>query len=548
MQSPTAPIVSPSPRKFNAELRLGGGTYDMTCLQWKQVCIQIIEDITAGARKSLEWGGEDTTPEVLDVMKALKSALQAFDNMIAIDDDVFMSQPISNVERRIGSVPSQPTSTNPPAPLPGGPTAHQTGSSALLYASVAKLTTNQTKPTQQPKTTTPPTAAKPNTKFVVRFQGCLPSEAERKSSQILFHTLNQAFNNNSAARNDGLEILSAEWNRNGNIILTFPYHINPAIIHNHANIIHPIVDHGLTDIIILHDTKWSKAVCSRVPSMGFDGHYWDTKALGVLLRHNPIIKNLKITQEPRFVSNPAEGLPPVAPVVFAFEDPDGSKLKELLKTPIFMDGRHTPEPWYGRIGLDKSDSSPEGQPINGLPALQAWESFAPLAPGHPKVATYVKRHVHGLASTPRPDIAKHPNLLPVEFSYGGSTFLTVNTYNAGNGEKAEAVMMLSLLPLNPVVLTIVAGDFNLRHSVWSIPPCTNQRSVEDLLEWASDNLFYLANLMGVRTRVGASGQCDSIIDLVFTNRSAIDAMVFSPPVIDEVLSFGSDHNALIYTV
>ncbi|KAG5221480.1 hypothetical protein IMY05_C4393000300 [Salix suchowensis] len=317
MQSPTAPIVSPSPRKFNAELRLGGGTYDMTCLQWKQVCIQIIEDITAGARKSLEWGGEDTTPEVLDVMKALKSALQAFDNMIAINDDVFMSQPragpapqdnntsldlfkaemrdlfrgleanlssrISNVERHrligsvvceCGQIDHKPNQTHPAAEDD--------------YAANCRQTKHQ---------------------IVVRFQGCLPSEAERKSSQILFHTLNQAFNNNSAARNDGLEILSAEWNRNGNIILTFPYHINPAIIHNHANIIHPIVDHGLTDIIILHDTKWSKAVCSRVPSMGFDGHYWDTKALGVLLRHNPIIKNLKITQEPRFVSNPAEGLP-----------------------------------------------------------------------------------------------------------------------------------------------------------------------------------------------------------------------------------------------
>lgn len=205
------------------------------------------------------------------------------------------------------------------------------------------------------------------------------------------------------------------------------------------------------------------------------------------------------------------------------------------------------EPWYGRIGLDKADTSPEGRPINGFTASQAWESFAPLAPGCPKVATYVKHNVAGLKATPRPDIAKHPNLLPVEITYGGSTFLTVNVYNGGNGAKAEAVTMLSFLPLSPAVPTVVAGDFNLHHSAWSIPPSANQQSAEDLLEWATDNLFFLANPRGVRTRLGADGQRDSIIDLVFINRAAVDMSMFSAPIVDENLSFGSDHNAIVYT-
>ncbi|KAJ8695574.1 hypothetical protein PTI98_008164 [Pleurotus ostreatus] len=299
----------------------------------------MLEDITEGAKKTLGWTVDaEAMTAVLGVIKTMKATLNELDGLVSIDDDIFMSQPtvpnppldngldsfksevkdlfrtleanlstrLSNVERRLGSGSnSSPISTT----TPSGPAPRQ-----------------QPNPSQSPLPRSP------------------PSEADRKSSQLLFHSLNLAFSNNAAARNDGLEILGAEWNRSGNIVLTFPSHVNPSVVYNHTDLIHSIVDHNLNDVIISHDTKWSKAVCSRVPSMGFDGHYWDSKALDVLLRRNPIIKNLKITQEPRFVSNPAEGLPPVAPVVFAFEDPDGSKLKELLKTPIFMDGRHTPVP------------------------------------------------------------------------------------------------------------------------------------------------------------------------------------------------------------
>ncbi|KAG5223535.1 Muscle M-line assembly protein [Salix suchowensis] len=307
----------------------------MSYTEWRRACVELLGDMVDGARSTLSWTDDgDAVAEVLNVVKALKNTLREIDSMVSIDDDIFMSQPgvpvpvqdkgfdvfkseikdlfhsleanlssrISNVERRLGSVPlpsSMPTSTH------SAPNSRPQASTPSSYMSAAKSApSGQSKPNQQSKSMAPAPASKSNTKSPT-------PEAERKSSHILFHALNHTFSNNPAARNDGLEILGAEWNRS---------------------------DHGLDEVIISHDTKWSKAVCLRVPSVGFDGHYWDSKALGVLLRRNPIIKNLKITQEPRFVSNPAEGLPPVAPVVFAFEDPDGSKLKELLKTPIFMDG------------------------------------------------------------------------------------------------------------------------------------------------------------------------------------------------------------------
>ncbi|KAF7426775.1 hypothetical protein PC9H_009144 [Pleurotus ostreatus] len=345
VESSAAPL-SLNPPNVSAAIRQGGGTKHISCAEWRRICVQVLEDIVEGARKMLGWSDEaEAMHEILNVAKVMKTALSELDGSVSVDDDIFMSQPampspphgssldafklevkdlfrnleanisarISNVERRLssGSASSQPT---PPAH--NGSNTRQQPSAPTMYAAAAKVgPPGQPKPAQQSKATSTPPAAKPNTKFIVRFQGRLPPEVDRKSSQFLFHHLNQVFNNNAAARNDGLEILGTEWNRSGNI-----------------------------------------AVCSRVPSMGFDGHYWDSKALGVLLRRNPVIKNLKITQEPRFVSNPADGLPPVAPVVFAFEDPDGSKLKELLKTPIFMDGRHTPvRPWREKPKLTQCD-------------------------------------------------------------------------------------------------------------------------------------------------------------------------------------------------
>ncbi|KAF7419271.1 hypothetical protein PC9H_001858 [Pleurotus ostreatus] len=386
VEASAAPL-SLNPPNVSAAIRQGGGTKHISCAEWRRICVQVLEDIVEGARKMLGWSDEaEAMHEILNVAKVMKTALSELDGSVSVDNDIFMSQPampspphgssldafklevkdlfrnleanisarISNVERHLssGSASSQPT---PPAH--NGSNTRQQPSAPTTYAAAAKVgPPGQPKPAQQSKATSTPPAAKPNTKFIVCFQGRLPPEVDRKSSQFLFHHLNQVFNNNAAARNDGLEILGAEWNRSGNIVLTFPSHVNPSVVYNHTDLIHSIVDHNLNDVIISHDTKWSKAVCSRVPSMGFDGHYWDSKALGVLLRRNPVIKNLKITQEPRFVSNPADGLPPVAPVVFAFEDPDGSKLKELLKTPIFMDGRHTPvHPWREKPKLTQCD-------------------------------------------------------------------------------------------------------------------------------------------------------------------------------------------------
>ncbi|KAF9496766.1 hypothetical protein BDN71DRAFT_1505436 [Pleurotus eryngii] len=311
----------------------------------------------------LGWSGEaDTIPEILNVAKAMKTALKKLNSLVSVDDDIFMSQPamstphhngsldafkleiedlfcsleanistrISNVERHLspGSTSCQST------PMTHKDlSAQQQPPTPTTYAAVAKSgPPDLPKQIQQPKAIRASPGAKSNTKFIVHFQGCLPPEANHKSSQLLFYSLNQSFNNNAAACNDGLEILGTKWNHSGNIVLTFPSHVNPSVVYNHTDLIHSIVDHNINNIIISHDTKWSKAVCSRVPST-----------------------------------------------------------------------------WFRRIGLDKANSSPEGHPIYGLSVSPAWETFAPLFLEQPKVATYVRCNIMGLAATPCPDIAKHPN-------------------------------------------------------------------------------------------------------------------------------------------
>ncbi|KAF7416328.1 hypothetical protein PC9H_002593 [Pleurotus ostreatus] len=198
-------LPPPTPhRAYFAAIRRGGGTRNMSCTEWSRACVELLGDIVDGARSTLGWTDDgDAVAEVLSVAKALKNTLREIDSMVSVDDDIFMSQPsapapaqdkgfdgfkseikdlflsleanlssrISNVERRLGSVPlpsSVPNSTQiTPSSRPQAPTPSS-------YASAAKSApSSQPKPAQQPKAVAPAPASKSNTKFVVRFRGCL---------------------------------------------------------------------------------------------------------------------------------------------------------------------------------------------------------------------------------------------------------------------------------------------------------------------------------------------------------------------------------------
>ncbi|KAF7440425.1 hypothetical protein PC9H_000770 [Pleurotus ostreatus] len=265
---------------------------------------------------------ETTTGEIKDLIKGLESSL---------------SLRIANIERQVRGQ-NNPQPRHPPQ-ISTSPNAVAPSQSLHSTASYATATANGAQKTPPaPSATKPSTRPHTNVKFIVRFQGRLPPDTARKTPLLMSTALNYAFGNSITAREANLTILGAEWNRTGNINLVFPANTRPSVVHSHLGIIRPIVDHGVKDVCISHDTKWSKLVCSRVPAHDPEGQPWEPVALGVMLRRNPILKNTQFTQEPRFVTNPIEGLPTQSPIVFAFEDPDGTRARAIMKTPIYMGG------------------------------------------------------------------------------------------------------------------------------------------------------------------------------------------------------------------
>jgi hypothetical protein len=210
------------------------------------------------------------------------------------------------------------------------------------------------------------------------------------------------------------------------------------------------------------------------------------------------------------------------------------------------------EPWYGRIGVARSSNDPHGQDIKGTVNNPAWEAFMPepdLDGGAPRVATFVRKGIFNLAARPRPDILHSRDTQATSFQYGALSFHIINIYNAGAGTNAQTVELLHNSELDPSIPTAIAGDFNLHHPDWAL----NQvpiisATAQSLVDWMTENAFFIQNDNSQCTRRGRTGQADTIIDLTLFNFPAEEKRVFSNWDCHEDLAAGSDHNAITWTV
>lgn len=83
------------------------------------------------------------------------------------------------------------------------------------------------------------------------------------------------------------------------------------------------------------------------------------------------------------------------------------RMHAVLNTLTDFDILLLQEPWFGRIGVSRSSSDPQGLDVKGTIANPAWEPFIPEAGADnspPRVATFVRRGIHMLTVCPRPDI------------------------------------------------------------------------------------------------------------------------------------------------
>jgi hypothetical protein len=212
------------------------------------------------------------------------------------------------------------------------------------------------------------------------------------------------------------------------------------------------------------------------------------------------------------------------------------------------------EPWFSRIGVARSSTDPNGTEILGTVSNHAWESFVPAVTNgvRPRVATYIRKGIKHLMVHPRLDVFNSPDIIMLSLHYGNFSFDLINVYNAGPGHNASSVRALMDAELDPLVPTVVSGDFNLHHPLWALENGHQRASsgaAADLVEWMESHAFAILNNLSYATRRGQSAdQNDSIIDLTLINYTAADMELISKWECSEELAFDSDHNGISWMI
>jgi hypothetical protein len=271
----------------------------------------------------------EPTPPMTSSNDALLSSLRQMQTNFESRLEARFGSRLAQIERRINNnllpktqPPTLATSTSPAPITPNQPSsAKHDQSSPTSYAQAAA----KSRPAEP-------------VRYVVRYQGHPPSLTSRMHPKAISDSINSRLNNIPTAR--GLQVLGSHYNTSGNIILTFPPHTPISRIEDHMRSIRDVLGISSSQPVS-RDISWSKIVLGGVIARVSEGEevFSDEVLLEALLR-NPQIKNLKITQAPRWVRCPHEITGFKSSVSFAFEDPDGSIRSSLLKskTPIFMFG------------------------------------------------------------------------------------------------------------------------------------------------------------------------------------------------------------------
>jgi hypothetical protein len=113
-------------------------------------------------------------------------------------------------------------------------------------------------------------------------------------------------------------------------------------------------------------------------------------------------------------------------------------------------------------------------------------------------------------------------------------------------DNPTALRTLLGLDLDPLIPTLLAGDFNLHSFTWSPMGWAPDRKAADLEEWAATQTLSLLSQPGVPTHRGENGARSSTIDLTWLNLAAEVQGIFQGAHIHWDGSINSDH-ALIRT-
>ena len=220
------------------------------------------------------------------------------------------------------------------------------------------------------------------------------------------------------------------------------------------------------------------------------------------------------------------------------------------------------EPWFDKIGTVRSDFDPEGTDTLGTVANPLWDI---LYPKHDtgercKVVAYRRISSTSFTVTNRLDLASNYHTLTLDIHMDTETFRIYNIYHdahtADTGTETNktsretrnrSLNYITNLEIDPLVPTVIGGDFNTHARTWSPPEVRQSTWAIDIEEWAIAQGLDMLNTPGIPTRRGDRRQQDTTIDLIWVNEAAIHDDTFQDMEIDFAASLGSDHAGLWLT-
>ncbi|TFY51402.1 hypothetical protein EVJ58_g10586, partial [Rhodofomes roseus] len=203
------------------------------------------------------------------------------------------------------------------------------------------------------------------------------------------------------------------------------------------------------------------------------------------------------------------------------------------------------EPWWGNIGNDTQG-----------PVSEAGAGWTPILPvsavpkdKRPRVMAYTRRR-GDFTVTLRSDIANDLDIQVLEIAQNPHPpTIIVNVYNDDRKQGSRsAAKRLQSLTLPRDAPTILSGDWNLHHPLWSRTSDPAKDSTDQTVDWLTQHGYTLKNEKGAPTFFSHAHDTWSTIDLTFTNPKASELDTAKHWWIDREYAFGSDHFALRWEI
>ena len=157
------------------------------------------------------------------------------------------------------------------------------------------------------------------------------------------------------------------------------------------------------------------------------------------------------------------------------------------------------EPWIGTIQTACSDTDPLGTAVPGATGNNMWDIHLPsfTDPDDVHVAIFVKFDIARTFSVN--NLTSHPlttvDSMVIDFAFKEELLCIINVYHRVPPSSPSHHNLLHLFSssIDPLIPTLLLGDFNIHSHIWSFPYSTISPWASELIDWFDDQGLELLN-------------------------------------------------------